>query len=116
MKKEFRIKKSKDIETILRKKKSSGNKYYIIYVTKNHETKHFRLAMSVSKKIGNAVVRNRQKRQIKNIINIYKNNLNNYNIFIIARKDSLNLSHEDRLLQLKKLLKTLDVWSEETNK
>lgn len=113
MKKEYRIKKSKEIETILRKKRSSGNKHYIIYVTKNLETKHFRLAMSVSKKLGNAVVRNRLKRQIKNIIHQNQNNIKNYNIFIIARKDCIELSHKDRVKQITFLLKKLDVWYSE---
>ncbi len=109
MKKEYRIKKSKDIETILRKKRSSGNKYYIIYVTENHETKHFRLAMSVSKKLGNAVVRNRIKRQIKHVILDFKLNIKNYNVFIIARKDCIDLAYKDRKVQIKKLLNYLDV-------
>lgn len=113
MKKEYRIKKSKDIETILRKKRSSGNKYYIIYVEKNYETKHFRLAMSVSKKIGNAVVRNRLKRQIKNIIQQNQSKIKNYNVFIIARKDCISLSHNERVVQITKLLKKLDVWYSE---
>ncbi len=110
MKKEYRIKQSKEIETILRKKQSSGNKHYIIYVTKNHETKHFRLAMSVSKKIGNAVVRNRLKRQIKNIIQQNSEHIKNYNIFIIARKDCIDIVHKERVNSIARLLKKLDVW------
>ncbi len=110
MKKIYRIKKSKEIESILKKRKSSGNKYYIIYVIKNTETDHFRLAMSVSKKIGNAVIRNKSKRQIKSIIQNYENNIKNYNIFIIARPDCLNISHDQRAIQIKKLLQKLDVW------
>ncbi len=110
MKKEYRIKKSKEIETILRKKRSSGNKHYIIYVTQNHETNHFRLAMSVSKKIGNAVVRNRLKRQIKNIVQQNTSHLKNYNIFIIARADCKDISHKERVDSITRLLKKLDVW------
>lgn len=110
MKKEYRIKKSKEIETILRKKRSSGNKHYIIYVTKNHETNHFRLAMSVSKKLGNAVVRNRLKRQMKNIIHQNKDHIKNYNIFIIARIDCKDISHIQRVDSIQRLLKKLDVW------
>ncbi len=113
MKKEYRIKKSKDIETILKKRKSSGNKYYIIYMEKNIETNHFRLAMSVSKKLGNAVLRNRLKRQIKHVILDFDGKLKNNNYFIIARKDCIDLSYKDRVYQLKKLFKYLDAWLEE---
>ena len=71
MKKEYRIKKSTDIELVLKHKNSVGNKNYIIYIMKNSEAKHFRLAMSVSKKLGDAVTRNRQKNSctlLKNMI------------------------------------------------
>ena len=67
MKKIYRIKKNEDIKLVLDNKKSAGNKNYIIYIMKNSEAKNFRIAMSVSKKIGNAVVRNRQKRLIRQV-------------------------------------------------
>ena len=75
MKKNYRIKKSEDIEIVLKNKRSVGNKNYIIYIMKNSEAKHFRLAMSVSKKLGNAVVRNHQKRLIKQVFSKYKDEI-----------------------------------------
>lgn len=110
MKKEYRIKKNEEIEKILRKKNSCGNKNYIIYVTKNLETNHFRLGMSVGKKVGNAVVRNREKRHIKNVVKELEINIKNYNIFIIARPNCLTLSYDEIKQNIKKLLKHIDVW------
>ena len=52
MEKAYRIKKNTEIEQILKGKNSVGNRNYVIYIKKNHETNHFRLGMSVSKKIG----------------------------------------------------------------
>ncbi|MFI3252689.1 MAG: ribonuclease P protein component [bacterium] len=113
MRKLYRIKKSKEIESILRKKQSYGNKHYILYVTKNIETNHFRLAVSVSKKLGNAVVRNKQKRQIRSIIQGYEKNISNYNLFIIARPGVLESTHQERSIQLKRLLQKSNVWHQE---
>ncbi len=109
MKKEYRVKKSKDIEDILHQKKYTSNSYFIIYVKEQCETCHFRYAMSVGKKIGNAVVRNRIKRQIRSIVDneIIKNGID---FFIIARPKVMQLSFEDLkkqlifLLQKQKLL------------
>ena len=42
---------------------------------KNSEAKNFRLAMSVSKKLGNAVVRNHQKRLIRQVFTKYKSEI-----------------------------------------
>ena len=62
---------------------------------KNSEAKHFRLAMSVSKKLGDAVTRNRQKRLIKEVFNKYKDAILPYEIFVIARNNSINLEYSE---------------------
>ena len=113
MKKNYRIKKSEDIEKVLKNKSSVGNKNYIIYIMKNSEAKHFRLAMSVSKKLGNAVVRNRQKRLIKQVFNQYKDRICSYEIFVIARNNSVNLTYEEVENNIIYLLKKNNVLSEE---
>lgn len=68
MKKQFRVKKSSDIEAILKKRKMTRNAHFSIFIDKNHECTHFRYAISVPKKYGNAVMRNKIKRQIRMII------------------------------------------------
>ena len=68
MKKEYRIKKSKEIEEVLKNKKYASNPYFSIYIKENNENHHFRYAISVNKKIGKAVVRNKIKRQVREMI------------------------------------------------
>ena len=95
MKKEYRVKKSEEIEKIIKAKDSVGNKYYILYKKKNNETSHFRYATSVSKKLGKANVRNRLKRQVVSIIDNLPINLNlNYDVFIIVRKTILDIDYD----------------------
>lgn len=113
MKKIYRIKKNEDIKLVLDRKKSAGNKNYIIYIMKNSEAKNFRVAMSVSKKIGNAVVRNRQKRLIRQVFISNKDKINLYEIFVIARSNVVNLTYNEVEQNILYLLKKLNVLIEE---
>ena len=102
MEKEYRVKKGKEIENILSNKKRIGNNNFTIYYKRN-ETGHFRLAISVSKKNGNAVMRNKEKRVIREIIRPL--NLLDFDIFIIAKSSSMDLSFEQTQKDLHYLLK-----------
>lgn len=60
------------------------------------EAKEFRVGLSVSKKIGNAVVRNRVKRLIRQVIQEERDLLKQENDYIIiARKPAAELSYEE---------------------
>ncbi len=87
MKKINIIKSSREINSILNKKNSIKNKYFYIYKDINNLNR-YRFAICVSKKIGNAVTRNKIKRQIKDIID--KSNLRfKYNedyVIIVSRE------------------------------
>jgi len=86
MKKQYRVKKNQEIELILKEKRYSSNQYFTVYKRTNPETSHFRYAISVGKKIGNAVLRNKIKRQVTAIIDNLNLNLDsNTDVFIIVR-------------------------------
>jgi len=87
MKKEYRVKKSSEIEMIIRKRQSKGNKYFVLYKYENHEVSHFRYAVSVSKKYGNAVERNKVKRRIRDIIS-NSDIKDQYDIFVVVKPDA----------------------------
>ena len=113
MKKTYRVKKNEEIGNILNGQKKQGNKNYIIYIKENSEAKHFRLATSVSKKLGNAVVRNRQKRLIKEVFNKYKESILPFDIFVIARNNSTTLELPEVENNLVYLLKKINVLNKE---
>ena len=90
MKKEYRVKKSSDIEMIIKAKQSTGNKYFVVYKKENHENTHFKFAVSVSKKYGNAVQRNKIKRQVREIIS-KMDVMPKYDIFIVIKNKANEL-------------------------
>lgn len=105
MKKKEIIKKSDDYTKIIKQNNKLKNKYYSLFYTKANNTL---FGISIPKKIGNAVVRNKNKRQIKNIIDNNKNNIqNNYNYVIIIRKEILSLSYKDKEKELIDLFKKI---------
>ncbi len=91
MKKEYRVKKGSEIEMIIRGRKSKGNKHFVLYKKENHENTHFRFAVSVSKKYGNAVERNKIKRRVREVISSHQIN-DRYDLFIVIKPEAINLS------------------------
>ena len=67
MKKELRVKKSTEFETIIKKRKSVANREFVLYWNPN-DLEHMRIGLSVGKKIGNAVARNKTKRQVRMMV------------------------------------------------
>lgn len=66
MKKSFRVKKNEDFQNIISTGFSTANRQFVLYVKKrDNNSSTPRFGISVSKKLGNAVVRNRMKRQIR---------------------------------------------------
>ena len=80
---------------------------------KDSEANHFRLAMSVSKKLGNAVVRNRQKRLIKQVFTKMKQEILPFDIFVIAKTNSVNLEYLEIENNIVSLLKKANVLNKE---
>ncbi len=103
MKKEYRVKKSKEIEMIIKQRHSVSNKHFVLYKKENHENNHFRFAISVSKKYGNAVKRNKIKRQIREIISKI-DIMEKYDIFIVIKSNLPSLKFEELQQSLTRLV------------
>jgi len=105
MKKKFVLKSNQDIEKLVKLRKSVGNKYYVIYYNECTETK---VAISVSKKVGNAVVRNYQKRVVRDILTKNFNKLSNKQMLVVIKKNCLDISYQDKEQMLKILLSKIN--------
>ncbi|WP_106495688.1 ribonuclease P protein component [Lentibacillus sp. Marseille-P4043] len=87
MKKAFRIKDNKEFQHVFKKGKSFANRQLVIYYLQKPDQGHFRIGLSVGKKIGNAVTRNRIKRYLRQAFHeLDKKVYTNYDIVIIARQ------------------------------
>lgn len=76
------VKKSKDFSNIIHKGVFFKNNCYVIYY-KDNDLDNYRFGISVSKKLGKAVDRNKYKRQLRFIIDKYKKNYQNGTDYII---------------------------------
>lgn len=103
MKKEYRVKKSSDIEMIIKKRQSVSNRHFVLYKKENHENNHFKFAVSVSKKYGNAVKRNKIKRQVREIIS-KMDILPKFDIFIVVKSNIPDSSFDDLTKALSELV------------
>ena len=90
MKKDYIVKKKYEFDNIIKTGCLEKNNYYVIYYKKNNLSK-YRFGISVGKKLGNAVCRNKYKRRIRNIINNNKKYYQNgIDYIIILRKSCID--------------------------
>lgn len=111
MKKSFRIKKNDDFQTVFKQGKSFANRQFVVYMYKNEQQVPFRIGLSVSKKLGNAVVRNRVKRCIRQSFTELKEEIKpGWDFIVIARKPAVSMSCPEvkgSLMHVLKLAKAL---------
>lgn len=89
MNKGYSLKKSYDIEKLVKIKKSVGTKNYAIYYTENEKLK---IALAVNKKYGNAVERNKAKRIVREILRSKIEKLPKIQMLVVIKKTSKDLS------------------------
>lgn len=109
MKKMQRLKKNSDFQKVFKNGRSMANRQFVVYQYKHYRDNHsqyFRVGLSVSKKIGNAVTRNRIKRYIKDVIHRLDNRLPaGYDLIIIARKPTHEMDYHQVKSSLNHVLK-----------
>ena len=107
MKKYEMVKSHDDFNNIINKGKYVKNNYFVIYYLDNNNSyPHFGLA--VGKKIGNAVTRNKYKRQIRTIIDDNKKFFKKEKDYIIMiKKKCDDLKYNDLYKELSNLIKEI---------
>ncbi|MCL1989937.1 MAG: ribonuclease P protein component [Defluviitaleaceae bacterium] len=106
MKKAYRMKKSADIELVMKKGFSKANRTFIVYQYKNPMGKGYRVAISAPKKLGKAVARNKVKRQMRVILQQNSHLLKEgFDYFIIARPNVLEIDFLTLIKQMKHVLR-----------
>ena len=106
MKKNDIIKSSREYTEIIGACKNIRSKNFSIYYRKNNGENRY--GISIPKKTGKAVIRNKIKRRVKNIIDNNKNSMQSgYDYVIIIRKGILELTYTDMENELLKLMSNI---------
>ncbi len=102
------LKKNRDFQCVYRKGKSEANRYLVMYLL-NNDSERNRIGISVSKKVGNSVVRHHLTRLIRESYRLNETKFEaGYDIVVIVRpggKDCGFHEIESALLHLAKLHK-----------
>ena len=104
------LKKNYEFQYVYKNGKSYANKYLVMYVVENNTDRN-RLGISVSKKVGNSVVRHRITRLIRESYRLHENIFNSgLDIVVVARVSAKDISYdkmESALLNASKLHKII---------
>ena len=65
MRKAYRVKTEEDFQRVFHKGESCAYRKFVVYRLAKPGQAHFRVGLSVGKKVGNAVMRNRVKRMLR---------------------------------------------------
>ena len=102
------LKKNRDFKTVYNQGRSYANRYLVMYVMENHTDRN-RIGISVSKKVGNSVIRHHVTRLIRESYRLHEDMFNSgLDIVVIARSTAKDISYrevESALLHLGSLHK-----------
>ena len=89
------LKRNSDFQRVYREGKSYANRYLVLYVLQN-QTERNRLGISVSKKVGNSVVRHRMARLIRESYRLQEDMFNSgLDIVVVARSTAKDISYHE---------------------
>ncbi|CCJ66643.1 MULTISPECIES: ribonuclease P protein component [Leuconostoc] len=114
MRKTFRIKKPEEFQQVFNKHHSVANKYFIVYQMAKTDQKHFRVGLSVSKKVGKAHDRVWVKRRIRqSLLELKPQMPQELDLLVIARPAAAHQSQKFLKEQMIHVLKLAKILKEE---
>ena len=112
MKSENRLKKRKQFNWIFKNGKTVHSKNLVL-VYSSSKIKGFKVGFSVTKKIGKAVVRNKNRRRMKEAVRSFENNIQSKNVLIfVAKPDIVNQTYQQIVSEVLFLLKKANLYKE----
>ena len=99
------LRKDSDFRRVYKHGKSFANRYLVMYIMRNN-LEYNRVGISVSKKVGKAVVRNKVKRRIRESYRLYVDGKikSGYDIVFIARVSISDVEYNDIYKAMKHLV------------
>ena len=104
------LKKTSDFKNTYNEKKSKANNLLVGYIRKNDLT-YNRYGISVSKKVGNSVIRHRLKRQVREVIRLNNDNIiKGYDIIFIVRVNARGKDYESIFKAVINIINRQGLW------
>ena len=89
------LKKNIDFQNVYRNGKSYANRFLVVYILENHTEKN-RLGISVSKKVGNSVIRHHLTRLIRESYRLHEDMFDSgLDIVVIARSTAREVGYHE---------------------
>lgn len=112
LEKRYRLRQSRDFQSVYRSRHSKANKALVLYYRKRNDCEK-RFGFSLSKKVGKAHTRNRVKRQLREIVRsqmmIIKDG---YDMVVIGRKGCDQLNYHELEKAFTDLMKKCGMYDE----
>jgi ribonuclease P protein component len=109
------LKKKTDFDTVYQRGKRFGNRNLNFYYIRNKKQEN-RVGIVVSKKVGNAVVRNRIRRLIKESYRLNQGTIKvGYDMIVVAKKSCFDKDFKEIEGSLLHILKRKDLMHDETD-
>lgn len=106
MRRKLRLRNREDYSRVYRGGRSFANGQFVVYWSKQLKAEPFRVGISASKKVGNAVVRNRMRRLVKEIVRHMEEQIVPHIDFIlIVRKPATTMSYAELERSIKHVLR-----------
>lgn len=95
MNKVYSLKKNIEFKKVYSQGKNYWNRNLILYVKKNNYN-YNRVGFTITKKIGNSVVRNKIRRRLKEVYRLNMQNMNlGYDLIFIPKKNTVDISYQE---------------------
>ena len=110
MKRTMTVKENYEFRRIYAKGRSGVSPYLVVYVRPNRRGRN-RLGVTVSTKLGHAVVRNRVRRRIREIFRLSQGKMKQgYDIIVVARTRAAHADYWELKRAFEKTCKKLGLW------
>ena len=109
-----RVINNNDFTRIIQQGTSTKTNALVLYYTCNSD--HLTVGFAVSKKVGNAVTRNKIKRQLRAIFQNYVDKYPHFEIIVVVRKNYLDYSFQQIDAMVEKMLDKMEIKLNEQEK
>jgi ribonuclease P protein component len=108
------LRKNSDFRRVYNKKKSYSDKYLVMYISENG-TDTLRLGVSVSKKVGNSIVRHRLARLIRESFRLESPKIRRgFDIVVVARTSLKDMGFHETYQSMVKLCRHFGIYDEKS--